>query len=340
MLGGPTLALARHELRVPVVERPRARRHRSRPEAVSEFRRRPAQGVRGRDAIVPRQHPARRQAQRARVARREVHVRERAARASLRHFRHPRRSVPPRRARRSAPLRPVRQGQRAARHVVPGPHVAGAARRVDHGARARHAAASAAAGRVDESGAARHRAAAFRPRAAPAAPDLELVQRVPRRDRPARPGARELQRRRRMAHVRARQRRGDRSDGQARERQARQQPDRSARSAAGRTGPVRADRRAESHDVCARPPRGVLRHAGPARDRARLRSRPLFVRGHRQRRGQQRAVPYAHGARDRQRAAPRPWLRPRAPILEERTRCSSRRNTCRGVRSCEREASP
>ena len=97
------------------------------------------------------QHPARRQPQRRRAADGAIHVRQRAARAPLRHIGRPRRSFPPRRARRPEPLGLVRQGQHAAGDVVPGSHVAGASRRVGHGARARRTADAAAARRRDES---------------------------------------------------------------------------------------------------------------------------------------------------------------------------------------------
>ena len=58
-----------------------------------------------------------------------------------------------------------------------------------------------------------------------------LVQPVPRRHRSARPGAREFQRRRRVAHARARQRRARRFDGHDVDRAAGQQPRGAARGA-------------------------------------------------------------------------------------------------------------
>ncbi len=111
--------------------------------------------------LYRRQHPARQQAQRHRSPEREAHVRQRATCASLRLARRARRSVPPRGAHRLAPLRPVRQRQRADGHVVPRSHVARAARCVG----ARHdpglPADTAAGHRVDRSHATagRHRRA-------------------------------------------------------------------------------------------------------------------------------------------------------------------------------------
>ena len=84
------------------------------------------------------------------------------------------------------------KGSRAAAHVVRRPHVAGAARRV--GARQAHGYAthSAAARRRDELEHARGRAAEDGARAARAASQGRELQRVPRRHRPVRVGAREF----------------------------------------------------------------------------------------------------------------------------------------------------
>ena len=84
----------------------------------------------------------------------ELHVRQRAAGAALRHPERLRQPVPPRDA---APTtrarRPARPGQHPDGDVVPEPHVAGAARQVDAREHARHAAAAAAAERAGAQGA-------------------------------------------------------------------------------------------------------------------------------------------------------------------------------------------
>ena len=131
-------------------------------------------------------------AQRAGAADGRLHVRQRAARAPLRHRRRRRPAVPARAARGSRAPRAARQGLDAAAHVVRRPHVAGAARRVGARQAHGHAADSAAARRRDELEHARGRAAEDGARAARAAPQGRELQRVPRRHRPVRLGAREL----------------------------------------------------------------------------------------------------------------------------------------------------
>ena len=106
-------------------------------------------------------------------------------------------------------------------------------------------------------------------RAARTASHAILVQPLPRRHRPARPSARELQRNRRMARTRARHRRRDRLDGRARRWSAGQQPGTVARGIGRGAGEVRADRHAESADIRARPGCRAPRHARRALDRAR-----------------------------------------------------------------------
>ena len=101
------------------------------------------------------------------------------------------------------PPRPARPGQHPDADLGRRPHLAGAARQVGDGGAARHAAAGAAAERA---GARRlgegecRRQDAVGARAHGGAPHEPGVQLVPPRDRPARPGARELRRHRRVAH--------------------------------------------------------------------------------------------------------------------------------------------
>ena len=110
----------------------------------SRFRRRPAPGIPPRNGAFRREHPPR-GSQRSRPADRQLHVRERAAGAALRHSEHPRDSFPPRRSERPQPPRSAGPRQRARGHVVPESHVAGRARQVDSREPARHAGAAAAA---------------------------------------------------------------------------------------------------------------------------------------------------------------------------------------------------
>ena len=84
--GRSRVEVAGHQLRVPVAEGARHRRHRSRRGALPQFRRRPARRVPEGDGAVRRQHPAR-GPQRARSADRGPHVRQRAPGAALRHSR-------------------------------------------------------------------------------------------------------------------------------------------------------------------------------------------------------------------------------------------------------------
>ena len=85
------------------------------------------------------------------------------------------------------------------------------------------------------------RATEVGPRAAAAASHRVIVQPLSRRHRSARPGARELQRDRRMAHARARQRCRDRPDRPSSRTAARQQPGRFAAGARGGARKVRAN---------------------------------------------------------------------------------------------------
>ena len=136
--------VAGNQFRAAVARHSRRARHRARPRAVSRiqpgFRRR----VCSRARVVPRERSPR-GPQRARALERPAHVLERAARVALRRAGGPRRQFPPRRARRREPLGPVRQGRHLDGDVVPEPHGARAARRLDprsdHGHAARVAAA-------------------------------------------------------------------------------------------------------------------------------------------------------------------------------------------------------
>src|SRR6185503_4888120 len=120
---------SRVELRVPVARLGRARRFGSGPIPVRRRRPRHSQALRDRVAALRRQRfPLGRE--RARLADRELHVRQRNAGASLRHRRRLRHALPPRRAHGREPLRLTRQGRRAARLVVSESHVARAARPV------------------------------------------------------------------------------------------------------------------------------------------------------------------------------------------------------------------
>ena len=139
---------------------------------------------------------------------RRLHLRERAARAALRHPERQRPGLPQGRAGRSEPPRPLRAGQHPDDDVGRGSDVAGAARQVGARSAARHAAAAAAAGRAGlrgDEGVARL-AAALGPRAHGGAPRQPAVPVVPPRDRSARARARELRRRRHVAHPRRRHR--------------------------------------------------------------------------------------------------------------------------------------
>ena len=110
------LAIARHELRVSVARRAAARApwtptRGSIPHFDEDLRR-----AFGKEMELFLDSVLRERRQRPRSPDGRPHVRQRAARASLRHPGRARRSVPPRRARRPAALRPVRQGQRADGH--------------------------------------------------------------------------------------------------------------------------------------------------------------------------------------------------------------------------------
>ena len=128
----------------------------------------------------------------------ELHIRERAAGAALRHPEHPRDALPPRRADRRQSPRPAGSRKRAVVTSYPESHVAGRPGQVDSRESARHAAASTAAGCAGAEGeaepgggkASRCGSGSPQHRANP------VVRELPRDDGSARPVARELRFRR------------------------------------------------------------------------------------------------------------------------------------------------
>ncbi len=148
-------------------------------------------------------------------------LRQRAARAALRHSRDLRQPVPPRHADRRRAARPAGQGRHPAGHLARAPHVAGAARQV--GAREHHRRVAGAAARR-RAGARRRgeaREAALRTRGARAASRQPDVCVVPPRHGSHRVRARELRRGRRVAREGRRDaRRFDRRVGTAGRRHA------------------------------------------------------------------------------------------------------------------------
>ena len=109
------------------------------------------QSFRDRNVAVRLEHLSR-GPQPARSARGRLHVRQPASGRALRHPARLRIAVPARLADRRESPRSARPGQRAHRHVVPEPHLRGAARQVDSREPARHAAAAAAARRSGAEG--------------------------------------------------------------------------------------------------------------------------------------------------------------------------------------------
>ena len=120
----------------------RRRRDAAGRAAVSVLRLLPRAGVQARDGAVLRQ-PRARGPQRARSADRRLHVRQRAARAALRHSQRHRPSVPARDGARLPPRHP-RPRQHPDADVGRRSHLAGDARQVGDGSAARLAAAAAA----------------------------------------------------------------------------------------------------------------------------------------------------------------------------------------------------
>ncbi len=161
MLADPQVEGAGRQLRGAVAVRAQSAKLPARHGDLPELRRQPPAGVPPRERAVLREHHAR-GSQRARSADGRLHVRQRAARAPLRHPEHLRQPLPPRHAARREPARSARRGQRARGDVVSQPHLAGAARQMDSGEHSRHAAAAAAAERADAQGKQRGRQGARR----------------------------------------------------------------------------------------------------------------------------------------------------------------------------------
>ena len=203
---GPARRIARDELRRAMARRARRRRHHARSGAVRGVQSGSRRRVRDRAQAVPEERAAR-GPQRARALELRYDVRERAPRAALRHRQRARRHVPQDQARGREPLGPARQGRDPDGDVVPEPHGARAARRVDPRVDHGHAARGAAAERRSVPRERRGRGAAHRARAAREASREPVVQGLPRRDGPARLRARELRRDRRLAHEGSRDRR-------------------------------------------------------------------------------------------------------------------------------------
>jgi hypothetical protein len=141
------------------------------------------------------------------TAHRRLHLRQRAVGQALRGAERDGGRVPQGGPHGPEPPRPAGAGQHPGPHLGGRPHLAGAARQVDHGGAARLAAAGAAAqravaGRLGVRGAGRQGPVGAR--AHGGAPQEPRVQLVPPRDRPAGPGPRELRRDRRVADPRRR----------------------------------------------------------------------------------------------------------------------------------------
>ncbi len=149
--GRSAVRVAVHAVRVAVAASAGHRQDSPGRAAVSRLRQRPGRIVQARNRTVLRQHRAR-GPQRPRPADGRLHVRQRADRERLRHPEHHRRAVPARDGHRRERRGTARPGQHPDAHVGRRPHVAGAARQVDHGSAARVAAAAAAAERAGARG--------------------------------------------------------------------------------------------------------------------------------------------------------------------------------------------
>ena len=207
--GGSAIESAGRQLRGAVALRAQSSELPARHGHLPELRRQPASGVPAGERAVLRERHAR-GSERARSADGGLHVRQRAARAALRHPERLRQPLPPRDAARREPARSARPGQRARGDVVSQPHVSGAARQVDSGEHSRHAAATAAAQRADAQGKQRGRQGVVGPRAAGGAPQESGVRDLSPRDGSARLLARQLRCDRRMANEGGRGRPGRR----------------------------------------------------------------------------------------------------------------------------------
>ena len=152
MLADPRAEALVDQLRQPVAVSPQSRRGRARPAAVSRFRRQPAAGIPPGDRAVLREHrPG--GPQRARSARRRLHVPERTAGQALRRFRTSTATgsggLP---AERQPAPRAAGPRQHPDGDVAFHAHLAGAARQMDSRKHPRHAAAAAAGERAAAGG--------------------------------------------------------------------------------------------------------------------------------------------------------------------------------------------
>ena len=172
---------------------------------VPRIRRQPARGLPQRDRAVLREHPAR-GPQRPRPARRELHVPESAARRALRHPERLRLAVPQGDAHRPESRRHPRTGQRPDRDFVPEPHLGRAARQVDSRNAARHAAPAASARCPGAEAARQGWPPAHDAPADGGASRQSRLRLLPLAHGSARLRARELRRRRQVAHERCRRR--------------------------------------------------------------------------------------------------------------------------------------
>src|SRR6185436_627597 len=268
---GPASRSAGGELRGPVAEPARPRRHLAAAAHLPGLRRSAAPGDAPRSGAPVRLDRPRRPQHRRAVERR-LHLRERAAGQTLRHPQHHGQSVPESdaRPRYGRAQGAARQGRVPRHHGKAGAHVAGDARQVDHGQRARHEPAEPAARRAAAA------AASVRPERegtddAPedgAAPGALRLHAVPSSDGSDRLRARELRRHRAVAQHR-------------REPAGRSEVDRLRQHAGERTheparvdpedllAPVRRGRGGEAARVRAWPRRGIPGHAARALHRAR-----------------------------------------------------------------------
>ena len=130
-------------------------------DGVPRFRRQPASGVLARGGALLREHRAR-GPQRARPDDRRLHVRQRTARAALRHPERVRQPVPARDVDRRGAQGAARQGRDPDGDVARHAHLTGRARQVDPGQHPQRAAAAAAGQRAAAAGRPRSRGACCR----------------------------------------------------------------------------------------------------------------------------------------------------------------------------------
>ena len=199
--GRPAVGDAGRALRRPVAAGARARVRVARSREVPRLRPLPPHVDAARDRAVRRRDRAR-GSQHPRLPRRQVHVPERAAGASLRHRRRERHRLPPGRAAgRRRPRRRHHAGERADGVLLRDAHLAGAARPLDPRQHPGRAAAGAAARHPEprRQGRRHRHVGAAAAGTASRRPDLRVV---PQADGSARLRPRELRRHRRLAHGR------------------------------------------------------------------------------------------------------------------------------------------